>query len=271
MYLSGNDSVASILLGSTDFFDMLMKLELIERVADHDNAVIDNLIALKNEYEATKLQYETDKTSLEATKQEYETNLTNLNGLYDESAAMIAFKKSQEIQYINMTAEQKKAEEEAEKALEAKIREEQMKNNAVFNGAFLWPLPNYSYISSYFGWRTLYGKPDYHRGIDISGSYVYGKPIVASAAGKVIIAFTNDIPGYSYGKYVVIDHGTFNGIKYSTVYGHASKLAVKVGDYVKGGQTIAYVGSTGSSTGAHLHFEIREDGERINPLKYLKR
>ena len=105
-----------------------------------------------------------------------------------------------------------------------------------------------------------------HKGIDIAGSGIYGKPIVAANAGKVIVAFTNDSPGYSYGKYVMIDHGGQN----VTLYGHCSKLNVSAGQYVNKGDTIAFVGSTGNSTGPHLHFEIRRNGSTVNPMNYFK-
>ena len=262
MYISGNSSVASVLLGSSDFFDMLMKLELIERVAEHDNKVITDLITLKNQYEEAKATLENDMASLEASKTDYQANLDSLNALYNQSEAMIAQKEAQKKQYENMTAEQKKAEEEAEKEIQRIIEEEARKNNAVFNGTFLWPVPNYKYISSYYGPRGS----SYHYGIDISGWNIYGKPITASATGRVIIAVNNYTPGYSYGKYVVIDHGS----GYSTVYGHCSSLAVSVGDVVLAGQVIAYIGSTGNSTGPHLHFEVRENGVRMNPLNYVK-
>ena len=100
-----------------------------------------------------------------------------------------------------------------------------------------------------------------HRGIDIAGGGIYGKPIVAADGGKVIYSDWMD----SYGYCVFIDHG--NG--YSTRYAHASALACSVGDTVSPGQTIAYVGSTGNSTGPHLHFEVIYYGSTTNPFNYF--
>jgi murein DD-endopeptidase MepM/ murein hydrolase activator NlpD len=129
-------------------------------------------------------------------------------------------------------------------------------------GYFAWPLPGYSWISSPFGWRTLYGKPDFHTGIDIAGRNVYGKPIIASNTGQVVkVAYYTT----GYGYHVMIDHGDNNW----TVYAHMSSIAVKQGEWVNQGQVIGYVGSTGNSTGPHLHFEIRINGERKNPLDYV--
>ncbi len=261
LYLAGDVSAVSVLLESSDFFDMLMKLELIERVAEHDKEIIDNLVTLKKEYEDTKLALETDKLSLESTKAEYDSNLTNLNSLYADSKEMIAQKQSQEAHYKSLSSQLQAEQDKIEKEID-RIIASQSGNNTVFSGTFLWPLPNYHYITSYYGPRW----GSYHYGIDISGADVYGKPIVASAAGKVIISGN----GGTYGNYVVIEHGTYKGKSYTTVYAHASKLLVSAGQYVRAGQTIALIGSTGWSTGPHLHFEIRENGVKNNPLNYLK-
>jgi murein DD-endopeptidase MepM/ murein hydrolase activator NlpD len=118
-------------------------------------------------------------------------------------------------------------------------------------------------ITSHFGHRhDPFGKGDvFHRGIDMAAPV--GTPVQAVADGTVIRANTDR----TYGKVVVIDH--HNG--YRTLYAHASALLVKAGQRVKVGQTIAKVGSTGRSTGAHLHFEIHRDGERVDPMPYLAR
>ena len=132
-------------------------------------------------------------------------------------------------------------------------------------GEWIWPVPSNGYISSGFGWRTLYGVRDNHIGIDISTGWVEGKwpyingqPIVAANSGVVTKAQYGTT---GYGRYIIIDHGGNN----FTLYGHCSTLKVGVGDYVQQGQTIATVGSTGNSTGPHLHFEIRLNGTPVDP------
>ena len=125
-------------------------------------------------------------------------------------------------------------------------------------GSFMWPVPHTHNITSYMEWR--WGRM--HNGIDIAGGDDYGQPIVASDGGVVTFA-GND--GGGYGNYVMIDHG--NG--YMTVYGHASEICCTTGQYVNQGDTIALIGSTGNSTGPHLHFEIRLNGEYQNPLNYV--
>lgn len=261
MYIAGNTSYAEILVGSSDFFDFLMKVELIKDVAARDDKQIDDLIALKNEYEITKQSLEDDKAEQVSAKTDSEANKSELDSLYSQSQEMIDQLNAQRKSYENQTAQQKKEEEEIEAAIKKKIEEESNKNQAYVGGVFTWPVPGFTYISSGFGprWGT------YHYGIDITGGGIYNKPIVAANSGKVIIAFTNYTPGYSYGKYVVIDHGG----GYTTLYGHCNSLAVKVGDYVTKGQTIAYVGTTGNSTGYHCHFEIRVNGVRKNPMNWF--
>lgn len=126
-------------------------------------------------------------------------------------------------------------------------------------GKFSWPLPEFTTITSEFGprWGTN------HNGIDISGSGVYGADIVASDGGEIILAQEDDS---GYGKHIIIDHR--NG--YQTQYAHCSELYVSVGDKVNAGQKIGAVGSTGNSTGPHLHFEIIKDGTKVDPLPYLE-
>ncbi len=126
------------------------------------------------------------------------------------------------------------------------------------SGTFCWPMPYTHNITSLFEWR--WGRM--HQGIDISAGGIYGEPIIAAADGTVTFS-GGDNSGYGY--YVTIDHGS----GYSTLYGHCSSLAVSSGQYVSQGDVIGYVGSTGNSTGPHLHFEIREDGTQVNPLNYV--
>lgn len=126
-------------------------------------------------------------------------------------------------------------------------------------GNFIWPVTHTTEISSYFEerWGTM------HTGIDIAGGDDYGQPIIASDGGTVSFAGDDDS---GYGNYVIIDHD--NG--YQTLYGHCSELAVSEGQTVNQGDTIAYVGSTGYSTGPHLHFEVRLDDERLDPLQFVE-
>ncbi|MFA6670287.1 MAG: M23 family metallopeptidase, partial [Bacillota bacterium] len=134
-------------------------------------------------------------------------------------------------------------------------------NGEFIGGKFVWPAPGYTYITSDYGWRLhpIYKTRKYHAGIDIR--VPWGKKIVAAGAGKIIYSGTYG----GYGKTVMIDHG--GGIV--TLYAHNSSLKVKVGTVVAAGTTISLAGSTGVSTGPHLHFEVRKDGKVVNPRPWL--
>ncbi|MCQ2513726.1 MAG: peptidoglycan DD-metalloendopeptidase family protein [Ruminococcus sp.] len=132
-------------------------------------------------------------------------------------------------------------------------------NSGYSTGSFIWPIPYTHSISSEFGYR--WGR--LHGGLDIAAGGIYGQPIIASDSGTVSFSGGDAYSGYGY--YVMIDHN--NG--YSTLYGHCSSLAVSSGQYVNQGDIIGYVGSTGNSTGPHLHFEIRVDGVQTDPLGYV--
>ena len=286
MYLSGNDSVASIILGSKDFFDMLMKIELVKRIAEYDNKLIDSLLEMKSEYEAEQLELENQKAALEETveitegkrkevearKAEWDSELAELEELYSESDAEL-----KKLEKLATGFENDKDKlEEAEKALDKQIKELiQKKARAEYMGdleagTFLWPAPgNYS-ISSHYG--DSEGRGSGHKGMDIRASK--GSDITAANSGVVIKVSNTCTHNYGkqgscgcgggYGNYCIIDHGG----GYSTVYAHATEIIVKEGQQVSTGDVIGYVGSTGESTGYHLHFEVRIDGERKNPESF---
>ena len=131
-----------------------------------------------------------------------------------------------------------------------------------YNGiSMMWPAPSYYKMSSKYGYRThpITGKKKLHGGVDLAAPG--GSAILAAQSGRVIVATYH----WSFGNYIIVDHG--NG--YSTLYAHCSKLLVKKGQTVSQGQRIANVGTTGSSTGNHLHFEVRINGARTNPMPYI--
>ena len=152
------------------------------------------------------------------------------------------------------------AETQAEIAQKQKQLEEQRRQNNITidsETSYLWPLPGYYRLSSLFGYRIhpITGEAHSHTGIDIPAPG--NTPILACKSGQVVTSAYH----YSYGNYVVIDHGNGN----STLYAHMSSRAVSEGDMVTQGQTIGYVGTTGSSTGNHLHLEVRDNYTRVDP------
>ncbi len=305
MYIAGNDSYTSIILGADDFYDILMKVELVKRVADHDNKVIDRLVELKNEYEAAekkleeqKTQVESEKATYDKQKEEKKQQRAKLKELYSQSAeaekalkedkSVFEKKKSEiakeqenaEAQWAKLVEEarQRAAAREAARRAAAGQNDTPSGNTArtaggssTVTGKFIWPVPGYYNITYGVGWR--WGA--YHAGIDIASSGIRGAQIVASDAGTVVQA-ENYCPhdygksgscgcGGGYGRHCIVDHG--NG--YMTLYGHMENCIVKVGDKVNQGQTLGYVGSTGFSTGAHCHFEVRLNGVAQDPENYV--
>ncbi|MBE6788101.1 MAG: hypothetical protein E7539_00360 [Ruminococcaceae bacterium] len=264
MYVSGETSVWEVIFGSASFSDFLVNTEYMKRLAENDNKLLSQLNLDKKSIIEAKEIIENSKIKLDANKQTLSYKKSSLNSKYSESQKLLASLTKEENSLKN---QQIKINEEMEQ-IDDEIRQmiaNSGSSGSFVGGEFLWPVPGYSTITSKFGWRTLYGKKNWHTGIDISGYNVYGKNIVAANSGKVIKAVTTYTPKKGYGKYVIIDHGG----GYTTLYGHCSSLLVKVGQTVKRGDPIALVGSTGNSTGPHLHFGIYINGKEVDPLPYL--
>ena len=243
MYKNGSVGFVDILLGSNSISEFVSNMEIIQKIYKNDMEVLETLKKEHEELQEIKATLKERKTKLASQKTE----------LADEKAQLDVKKKELE-------AEEDKLKAEADR-LTAEIIKLMDKNSPYVGGQFTWPCPASRYISSSFGNRlhpTLHVWK-FHTGVDIGCAA--GKDIVAAASGKVIMS---QVYG-GYGNCVMIDHG--GGIV--TLYGHASKLLVSQGQTVKRGQTIALVGSTGRSTGPHLHFEVRKNGEYIDPMSYF--
>ncbi len=286
MYISGDNSYASILAGASNFFDMLMKMELVKRVADSNNEFIGQLISLKDSYEQNKADLEENvsalnaaitevdgkKAEVEALKAEWDSQLADLEVLYSESKAQIKALEDRKRAYENNKEELEKEAEKREKEIEEIIRRESRSEyiGDLPLGSFKWPVPGYYKVTSPYGKRG----GTTHRGIDISGSGIKGADIVAANSGVVIKVVTGCEHNYGkdrscgcgggFGNYCIIDHGG----GYATLYAHATSIAVKEGQHVATGQTIGAIGSTGDSSGYHLHFEVRVNGERKDPQSF---
>ncbi|MBQ7935998.1 MAG: peptidoglycan DD-metalloendopeptidase family protein, partial [Clostridia bacterium] len=261
MYELGSTSYLNIILGSKSLHDFITRVELVKQMTAYDQQVIDALKETKTTIEEETKAIKEKKDAQQKALDSLESNVASLKKKQSQSSSLIET-------FNAKTAENIKAIEAAERAeaeLQAEIRQAlaNSSNENFVGGQFLWPIPGYYTITSPFGYRThpTTGVYKLHTGVDIAGSKISGKPILAANSGKVIKA------GYNrgYGNYVVIDHGG----GYSTLYGHASSLAVSAGQSVTRGDTIAYVGTTGYSTGYHLHFEIIENGEYKDPLSYF--
>ena len=269
IYMTGgySDTANSLvmLLSSRSVSEFLTRNEYLERIAEHDKQIVselrDELVKLEEErveLEAEKAVLEEEKAALEKEQEELEKQLKEAKSSIQDLNAM---QKEYEANYAELSAMQKKIQAE----LLDIYKNLNTSNEAYVGGEMMWPVPGYSKISSYYGWR--FNNTDFHTGIDITGSGVHGAPVVAANTGTIV--HTNVCPyngySYGYGTYIIVDHG--GGI--TTLYAHLSAIDVKVGDIVVMGQQIGRVGNTGWSTGAHLHFEVRKNGDSVNPISYV--
>lgn len=268
MYQNSNYTELQMLIESDSLLEYINRKSYYDAMIEKDQKLIDEVVALKADLESKKeLQSENRLTyeQLLAEKDEVITKLEAdeeyLNSLSDSTMEMIDKLEAQEEE---MTAASEKIAEQIRK-LQSSSGSSGSSSGGSYNGSgkFLWPSEASTYISSYYGMRI---HPKYkiwrmHNGIDIAAAG--GTDILAAESGTVIVSEWQINGGY--GQYVIIDHG--NG--YSTLYAHASKLIAKVGQKVERGDVIALVGTTGNSTGNHLHFEVRVNGEPQNPLSYL--
>ena len=268
IYLMGQSSSLEIVLGAKDITDFLDKTEVLRTITSHDTDLIDTLKTQMAEIKTQKEQIETNRQQVASAKKELDQKNSELNGLVEESQKVLSQLSANVVETNSennrLAAERKKVDAQVDQwykdyyASLGNNKDNQASGGYVSKGQFAWPVPGYSKITAYWGDGRN------HKGIDIAGSGVYGKPIVAADSGRVIQAVHSGWGG-GYGLCVYIDHGG----GYSTRYGHCSKVLVNTGDIVKKGQTIAYVGSTGDSTGPHLHFEIRVNGVAKNPMGWF--
>lgn len=332
-YMSGNDNLAAVLTGSADFYDLLAKMELVSKIAERDDEMIDilctqleeldelnkALAAKQNELETSMAESEDKKAEFdvlleqlikdnEKTQQELDSLQTDKQEIQVDIAAKesaIAQKEKEHEKFMADIAaaqeairieQSKKAEEsrkleesrraeESRKAEESKLAAQQSQKPSVTAPAttqavsssqgFVWPVPGY-YLppTSYYGYRSF--DNSFHKGIDLGQAGIAGAAIVAIADGVVVTAkngCTHNVGknyscgcGGGYGNYVTIAHSDGT---YSSLYAHCESICVSSGQYVTQGQTIGYVGTTGYSTGNHLHFEVHKNGNTVDPLSVV--
>lgn len=264
MQVNNTSTQLGLLFGSDSFADFLSRAESLNRITQHDRDLVDKLVADRQSILDAK-------ASIEENRQEVQENRSQAQQKQEQLDAQLS-EAQRQIQSIDQL---EKDYQEHQEQIESDMKDVQSEIDRIYSqnqssgtyvgGEFTWPVPGYSSITSYYGWR--FNNTDFHTGIDISGGGIYGKNIVAANSGTVIKANTTYTPGVGYGIYLIIDHG--GGM--STLYGHTSQLYVKQGDHVEKGQVIAAVGSTGWSTGPHLHFEIRQNGQHTNPLNWFQK
>jgi murein DD-endopeptidase MepM/ murein hydrolase activator NlpD len=256
MYKNGDVGMIEILLGSESIIDFMTNMDMAQKIFDNDVEVLEKLEEQHLILDGHRTQLENLQQQLLLKKQQEASKQSQLQVNRGSVAKLKA-----EVSVTNKTLESQVDALNAEaNALTAEILRLQG-SGAYIGGDMAWPAPGSRNVTSPFGYRIhpILRVKKLHTGIDIGiGS---GNKIVAANAGTVIKAAWNN----SYGYMVMIDHG--GGIV--TLYAHNSKLQVSTGDIVTRGQTVATSGSTGMSTGPHLHFEVRVNGEYKNPMSYL--
>lgn len=255
----GNVSYLEILVDADSFSDFLTRVSLVKQIAKYDNNKLEELREFANQIELLKKELEEENVRLTALKKEADAQMAVLREKQAKSQSIIDALKADIASYEKAL----KAQEAAEAAAREEIRRLTQGSSGTYTGgAFAWPSVS-TYITSPYGTRVhpVTGKVKTHSGIDIGAGM--GTNIFAAADGTVIISGWNS---GGYGNYVVIDHG--GGI--TTLYAHCSSLLVSRGQKVSRGQVIAKCGSTGMSTGPHLHFEVLKNGAHTDPYAYLK-
>ena len=275
IYINGRLSYIDVVIGSKDFSDFANRLEVLKRIIDSDITLINEIKKERAEIEAHKQKLETDRAKLvelekaalakqaEIEQKKAERNVVLQKAQNDRATAMQAIEElnASSAQVSAMLKERQAARAAAAAAAQTSAGQGQgaSDNWVQGTGQLGWPVSGE--ITSPYGYRVhpIWGTTIYHSGIDIGVDE--GTPVHAADGGVVV--WSGWMGGYGYA--VVIDHG--NGL--STLYGHNSELAVDEGQSVAKGQVISYAGSTGNSTGPHVHFEVRVNGDPVDPMGYL--
>ena len=261
MYEYGSTSYLQLLIESNGLSDLVTRLSIVKSVYDYDKEIINSYVESKQLVEDAKQLIVNEKNEQVEAKQILEEKKSKLDVLREEKDAIINDLnndiKALEAEEARMEDDYKAIQNELNAALSSSNKT----TSNYSGGKFCWPSAVSQRITSSYGYRIhpITGTKKLHRGIDIGAAL--GTNVLAAEAGTVVTAGWNN----SYGYYVTINHG--NG--YVTLYAHNSKLLVSKGDTVTRGQVIAKCGSTGNSTGPHIHFEVALNGQLQNPMNYF--
>lgn len=263
MEKGGTPSFWAVLFNATSFSDLLSRLSDIQVVVDYNQSVLDELRRIQAEVKEKQALQEEQKAAQETAKAELQTKKKELDTQREEANQLVKELEADVAAYESTLKEIAAEEERVQKEIVEKSNQlAQEMGWTATAGGYIWPESKSKRITSPMGSRNtgIPGASTNHKGVDIGG-VGYDTTVVATKAGKVITSTYSN----SYGNYVVISHGPGN----TTLYAHMSSRSVKEGDMVAQGDAIGITGSTGISSGAHLHYEITENGSRVDPLNYL--
>jgi murein DD-endopeptidase MepM/ murein hydrolase activator NlpD len=281
MYESGTASYLQIILESKGLSDLFTRISIVGDIMEHDKNLINTYVTAKETVEAAKKTVETEKAESEEAKSLLKSKKSDLQSKKAEQNELVADLKGdiEKLKKIEKESERQEqiVKDEIARALaaqEAAAKKKQKSSSGgtasgaigtpakAGSGEFVWPSASSTRVTSNYGTRIhpITKTQKFHKGLDIGAAQ--GTDVLAAADGTVLIAGWNS-GGYGY--YVTINHG--GGLV--TLYAHNSKLLVSSGQQVKKGQVIAKVGSTGNSTGPHIHFEVLKNGSVVNPYNYL--
>lgn len=261
---NGEYTYLSIIFGSKSLSQLMSNLDMIGEIMDADKRIYDQYTAAREDAEEIKAEYETTLSALADKQAEYEAEKADLEAKIAEANDMIA-QLEEEINsnydlYLEVLAQEEALESDIQSMI-AEMERQEAANSITSTGTYIRPLPGYSPGSAY-GWRMhpIYHEMRFHAGEDIGAPS--GTPILAADSGMATVIADN---GNGYGNYIMINHGGGR----VTLYAHMSAFAISNGATVSQGQVIGYVGSTGNSTGPHLHFEVRVNGATTDPKSYF--
>ena len=263
---NSGQSILDIIVSSSNFSQALAAVDDMGAIMESDRELQEEYLAAREETQKAKAELEEAMEALEARRREFRLEKTRLEQEVREAYELIAglqndIDRAVEEYEINAAAEDEMIAYFDELSKQFAQEQEEALRSALANGTFIWPVPDCTLLTSRFGYRMhpILGYERFHAGVDIGAKA--GDTIIASDGGTVAVAEYSD----SYGNYVLINHG--NG--YTTLYAHMSSMVVEAGQAVEQGDTLGYVGSTGWSTGPHLHFEIRYNDEKTDPEAYF--
>lgn len=258
MYKNNTLGYLEIIFSAKDLRDLLTRVDMVKKIIDHDVELLKYMKEQKEIIQEKKLDLEEKHAEAQVMKKKISIKKEELEVATRSKQRLMSSLEQDKQESLRQLKELNKLSEE----IEEDIKKKQLAMEYA-GGEMSWPAPGYYHISSSYGWRThpIWKDRRMHNGMDIKTPT--GAKIVAANSGKV--QHSGSLGGY--GNVVIIDHGG----KVTTLYAHNSKLLVKEGQWVERGQTIAKAGSTGHSTGPHLHFEVRENGKHVNPYPWVKK